>query len=177
MRGLDAVTGIRYVCRKAELLKVIEENELSTVAFERLLSMSQGYGDIKSFLDSMTLNQDIDTLAMKAEKVSVMTLHAAKGLEFPVVFVSGCEQGLIPFARDGVHVDDMAEERRLFYVAMTRAMDILCLTYARKRSIYGTGVKRQRSFFIDDIEKKLTKVERPPVGMSVEKKPTQLELF
>jgi len=60
---------------------------------------------------------------------------------------------------------------------MTRAMDILCLTYARKRSIYGSNLKRQRSFFIDDIEKKLTQVEKICVPLSPEIKSKQLELF
>ncbi len=78
----------------------------------------------------------------------------------PVIFVSGCEHGLIPFARDGKKCDNPQAERRLFYVGMTRAMDILCLTYAKKRRIYGTSQKRQRSFFIDDIEKKTGPMRR-----------------
>jgi superfamily I DNA/RNA helicase len=60
---------------------------------------------------------------------------------------------------------------------MTRAMDILCLTYAKKRSIYGKSFKRQRSFFIDDIEKRMTQFEKSPVFLSVNKKEKQLELF
>ncbi len=104
-------------------------------------------------------------------------MHAAKGLEFAVVFVAGCEKGLIPFAKDGQNVDNLEEERRLFYVAMTRAMEILCLTYAKKRSIYGISKKRQRSFFIEDIERKLKQIETLSARPPVPKKETQLELF
>ncbi len=121
--------------------------------------------------------QDADTQEYDVEKVSLLTLHGAKGLEFPVVFVAGCEQGLIPFARDGEHIDNMEEERRLFYVAMTRAMDILCLTYAKKRRIYGRSLKRQRSLFIEDIEKKLTQVEKSAARMPKVNSPEQMELF
>jgi len=116
-------------------------------------------------------------LAGSVEKVSLMTLHSAKGLEYPVVFVTGCEQGLIPFARDGKTYDNLEEERRLFYVGMTRAMDILCLTYAQKRRIYGVSQKRQRSFFIDDIEKKLAQYETSVMRVRETKREIQLDLF
>jgi len=129
-------------------------------------------------LDGLRLNQDQDLLDKGVEKVSLMTMHAAKGLEFAVVFVTGCEEGMIPYARDGETVDDPAEERRLFYVAMTRAMDILCLTYAKKRRIFGLDKSRQRSCFIDDIERQLARYEKKG-GQTRKKKKTavQLELF
>ena len=155
----------------------METNDKIARAFEKLLSIAGFYNDLKGFLDGIALNQDADAIGFNMEKVSLMTLHAAKGLEFPVVFVAGCEQGLVPFAKDGENIDDLEEERRLFYVAMTRAMDILCLTYAKKRIIYGKSHKRQRSFFIADIEKRLTQVEKTPVFLSINKKETQLELF
>jgi len=104
-------------------------------------------------------------------------MHAAKGLEFPVVFVAGCEQGLVPFAKDGKNVDALEEERRLFYVAMTRAMDILCLTHAKTRTIFGISKTRQRSFFIDDIEKKLMQNTKAKVFIKQGKKTKQMEMF
>jgi len=128
-------------------------------------------------MDYLALDQDPDHLTGSVEKVSLMTLHSAKGLEYPVVFVAGCEQGLIPFARDGKTCENPGEERRLFYVGMTRAMDILCLTYARERRIYGTSQKRQRSCFIDDIEKKLALYEKSVIRTSVKQRQVQLELF
>lgn len=129
------------------------------------------------FISRLCLEQDSDTLAFRAEKVSLMTIHAAKGLEFPVVFVAGCEQGLVPFAKDGGKIDNMDEERRLFYVAMTRAMDILCLTYTKKRRIYGRDLVRQRSFFINDIEKQLMQFEKEFMKPSEKTREKQLELF
>lgn len=86
-----------------------------------------------------------------------MTMHAAKGLEFPVVFIAGCEKDLIPLRRHGAEPADPAEERRLFYVAMTRAMERLYLTRAKKRSVYGELLSRSPSPFLADIENRLKK--------------------
>jgi DNA helicase-2/ATP-dependent DNA helicase PcrA len=105
-----------------------------------------------------------------------MTMHAAKGLEFAVVFIAGCENDLIPLNRQGAEPTDMAEERRLFYVAMTRAMQRLYLTRAKKRSVYGKLLPRSPSPFVADIENRLKKDDSPKV-----KKKTagqkQLKLF
>ena len=177
IRFLDNEAGLRRLSEKAGLDVVMEKNDGTKQAFETLLSLAGRHPDLKGFLNALALDQDADILEYDVEKVSLLTLHAAKGLEFPVVFVAGCEQGLIPFARDGEHIENMEEERRLFYVAMTRAMDILCLTYAKKRSIYGRSFKRQRSLFIEDIEKRLTRLEKSATRMPELKKPEQLELF
>jgi superfamily I DNA/RNA helicase len=156
---------------------LIQQKEGRTATYETLCSLAQLYPDPESFMNYLVLDQDPDHLAGSIEKVSLMTLHSAKGLEYPVVFVTGCEQGLIPFARDGIHCDNLEEERRLFYVGMTRAMDILCLTYAQKRRIYGVSKTRQRSFFIDDIEKELAQYETSVTGVKQAKREIQLELF
>ncbi len=177
LKGCDIEVLLKFLCEKEDLNKIIKGNDKAEQAFENLLSIAGLHNDLNSFLNALALNQNTDTLEFNVEKVSLMTMHAAKGLEFPVVFVAGCEQGLVPFAKDGKNIDDLEEERRLFYVAMTRAMDILCLTYAKKRSIYGKSYKRQRSFFIEDIEKKLTQVEKSFVHLKVRKKEKQLELF
>jgi superfamily I DNA/RNA helicase len=177
MKQCNPETALTRLCQRAELKQIIENKDTTKQAFETVLSMSRLHDNLKEFLDALALNQDADTLAVHTQNVSLMTLHAAKGLEFPVVFVAGCEQGLVPFARDGETIDDLEEERRLFYVGMTRAMDILCLTYAKKRSIFGISKKRQRSFFIEDIEKRLTQVETRFVRLKKEKQPEQLELF
>ncbi len=177
IRSLGNEAGLRLLSEKTGLNEIMEKNDGTRQAFERLLSQSRLHPDLKTFLDSLALDRDADILEYDVEKVFLLTLHAAKGLEFPVVFVAGCEQGLIPFARDGEQIENMEEERRLFYVAMTRAMDILCLTYAKKRRIYGKSVKRQRSLFIEDIEKRLTRLEKSAARMPEPKKPEQLELF
>ena len=128
---------------------------LEPEAFSNLLTLSADYGDnIAEFLASAALDTDTDAYLPRAEKVSVMTMHAAKGLEFPVVFIAGCEKDLIPLKRPGA---DPAEERRLFYVAMTRAMERLYLTRAKKRSVYGELLPRSLSPFVADIENRLKK--------------------
>jgi DNA helicase-2/ATP-dependent DNA helicase PcrA len=88
-----------------------------------------------------------------------MTMHTAKGLEFPVVFIVGCEQDLIPYRRPGQGTVDSAEERGLFYVAMTRAGQQLYLTCAKKRRIYGRLEKRRLSSFVAEIEDRLKQTE------------------
>ena len=174
---LDAKGVISRLSKEAGLIEKIEADTRTDHAFNRMLAIAGFHKKLDSFLDEIALNRDVDTVAERAEKVSLMTMHSAKGLEFPVVFVAGCEQGLIPFARDGEQVEDPEEERRLFYVAMTRAMEILCLTYAKKRQVYGRLEKRQRSVFIGDIERTLTRFEKPAAPSPKPKKEIQLELF
>ena len=124
------------------------------------------------------LNHDQDFWIPEAEKVSFMTIHAAKGLEFPVVFVAGCEQGLIPFFPKGDEPADMDEERRLFYVAMTRAEHLLCLTHAKKRMVFGKTEKREKSVFLRDIEKNLLLHRNTELAREAKKNtPKQMELF
>ena len=107
-----------------------------------------------------------------------MTMHAAKGLEFPVVFIAGCEKHLIPLSRQGAEPDDPAEERRLFYVAMTRAMERLYLTRAKKRSVYGELLSRSPSPFVADIENRLKRDDSPERQKKKKtKEQKQLKLF
>jgi DNA helicase-2/ATP-dependent DNA helicase PcrA len=175
--NLSAQKTIDLVLRESGLSESAHDNIKLMQNFKDLIEMAEPYNDIKDFLNSLALNQDRDVLNLNTEKISLMTIHAAKGLEFPVVFIAGCEQGLIPFAKDGMNVDDPEEERRLFYVAMTRAKDILCLTHAKKRIIFGKPVRQNRSPFIDDIEKQLLMVKKAKTGSRPVKKARQLELF
>jgi superfamily I DNA/RNA helicase len=105
-----------------------------------------------------------------------MTMHAAKGLEFPVVFIAGCEENLIPFRRDNNRQSDIQEERRLFYVAMTRAKDRLYLTRAKKRRLYGKLEDRVVSPFVADIENRLKQDETPRSKMKKKKVSEQMQL-
>ncbi len=110
---------------------------------------------LERFLDQVALVSDLDSAEMRNDRVSLMTVHSAKGLEFPVVFVSGLEEGVFPHqaaARDG---RDVEEERRLCYVAMTRAMERLTLTYARERRRYGQHTFGSPSRFLREIPQKL----------------------
>ena len=113
------------------------------------------------FFNKIDLQTDTDLYEKRSQKVALLTMHAAKGLEFPVVFVSGCETDLIPLKPKDGHMNDLAEERRLFYVAMTRAKERLYLTYALKRRIFGRYQRRYPSIFIDHIDRRLKSYETP----------------
>jgi len=110
---------------------------------------------LERFLDQVALVSDLDSAELRSDRVSLMTVHSAKGLEFPVVFVAGLEEGVFPHqaaARDG---RDVEEERRLCYVAMTRAMERLTLSYARERRRYGQHSFGSPSRFLREIPPKL----------------------
>ncbi|HEU4427996.1 MAG TPA: 3'-5' exonuclease, partial [Myxococcota bacterium] len=110
---------------------------------------------LERFLDQVALVSDLDSAELRSDRVSLMTVHSAKGLEFPVVFVAGLEEGVFPHsaaARDG---RDVEEERRLCYVAMTRAMERLTLSYARERRRYGQHSFGSPSRFLREIPQKL----------------------
>jgi len=108
------------------------------------------------FLDHAALVSEADDYDARAQ-ITLMTLHAAKGLEFPVVFLVGLEEGLFPHSRTLLEPDDLEEERRLCYVGMTRAMDMLVLTRARYRRHYGTDMPEASvpSRFLDEIPREL----------------------
>ena len=113
--------------------------------------------DFESFLERQALQSDQDELngenAIK-DSVKVMTIHSAKGLEFPVVFIIGVEDGYFPHELSKMKEDEIEEERRLLYVGMTRAMDKLFLTNSRTRFIYGNVVERAPSPFLAEIPQK-----------------------
>jgi DNA helicase II / ATP-dependent DNA helicase PcrA len=130
--------------------------------------------DLCAFISDLAARTDTDLYQPGAQKVALMTLHAAKGLEFPVVFIAGCEKGLIPYAHPNAVPAEEDEERRLFYVAMTRAQQELYLTWSRRRTLFGKTEVRQRSPFIDDIMQELTRNAQMQFKRSVQQ---QLTLF
>src|SRR5205823_5382466 len=111
---------------------------------------------LDQFLDHAALVSDADAYDQRAQ-ITLMTLHAAKGLEFPLVFLCGLEEGLFPHSRTFLNPDDVEEERRLCYVGMTRAMDQLVLTRAIYRRRYGTDMPEASvpSRFLEEIPTEL----------------------
>ncbi len=142
-----------------------------------LIEIAQTCDDEAEFLAMTALQTDTDLYTHQVEKVALMTMHAAKGLEFPVVFIVGCEDGFVPLRQPGTGRVDLEEERRLFYVAMTRAKEQLYLTFAGKRRIYGKQEKRRPSPFVAEIEARLRKHTKPARKTQKKKGPAQLKLF
>jgi DNA helicase II / ATP-dependent DNA helicase PcrA len=103
------------------------------------------------FLESVSLVADVDNLAEDGEAITLMTLHSAKGLEFPVVYLLGLEEGVFPHSRSLNSDTELEEERRLCYVGMTRAREELHLVHAHRRSLYGQPNFNRRSRFMDDL--------------------------
>jgi DNA helicase-2/ATP-dependent DNA helicase PcrA len=133
--------------------------------------------DLDRFLEAAALQAETDDYDPRADRVALMTLHAAKGLEFPVVFMVGCEEGLLPYVRTG-KVTDTDEERRLFYVGMTRAREKLILTSARRRFLFGQAMENEPSRFVGDIEQALKVVQEGEWRKAKAKPdPVQLSLF
>ena len=112
-------------------------DELVNVMME--LERGEEEVSLESFLDKVSLVSDVDLYEDKGNRVSLMTVHCAKGLEFPLVFIIGMEDGLLPHHRRGDEMADLEEERRLFYVGMTRAKERLFLSRAERRYTFGVG--------------------------------------
>ncbi len=126
-----------------------------------LLSEVQVFADLSEFLEEVALVSSADTSA-GAEKVTLMTIHAAKGLEFPVVCIVGMEEGIFPSARvSDAGPKELEEERRLCYVGMTRAREELHLSYAKSRLQFGQRSYNQTSRFIADMGDELAEVDQP----------------
>jgi DNA helicase-2/ATP-dependent DNA helicase PcrA len=128
---------------------------------QELISVTMQYDSttedpsLAGFLESVSLVADVDGLDQGAESVTLMTLHSAKGLEFPIVFLAGLEEGVFPHSRSLTSDTELEEERRLCYVGMTRAMEELHLVHAQRRSMFGTPNFNRRSRFLDDIPDRL----------------------
>ena len=128
-------------------------DELLTVAIEFEEEFAEN--SLNDFLESITLSSDIDDLEESDEKVTLMTLHSAKGLEFPTVFLVGMEEGIFPGYKSMGEQKELEEERRLFYVGITRAKQFLYLTCAKRRTIFGSTSYNAISRFVKEIPSKL----------------------
>src|SRR5438034_1935216 len=131
--------------------------ELVTVAKE--FEDVTGEESLNAFLQHLALVTDLDTWQEQVDRVTLMTLHSAKGLEFAVVFLAGLEEGLFPHARALEEAEGLEEERRLCYVGMTRAKQHLYLSHARTRTIFGSTMPGVPSRFLEEVPAEL--VTRP----------------
>lgn len=134
----------------AELLEELDQEEIDA------------FSELDLFLQRVALVADVDRLEPDADTVTLMTLHNAKGLEFPVVFLSGLEDGLFPLSRAYDDPEMMEEERRLFYVGVTRARDTLFLCHARQRRRAGEYMYGRLSPFAESIPEALVISQRSP---------------
>jgi DNA helicase-2/ATP-dependent DNA helicase PcrA len=124
--------------------------QLVEVGREFDLAAAPGEDTLEVFLQQIALVADADTRSDEAGLVTLMTLHNAKGLEYPIVFIAGCEEGVFPHSR-AIDEGGLEEERRLFYVGITRAMRQLYLSYARRRAVFGAQTFGMPSRFLDEI--------------------------
>ena len=134
--------------------------------------------DLERFLSDVSLGTEVDTWDPRADRISLLTLHAAKGLEFPVVFIVGCENGLLPLTWGKASRTVLDEERRLFYVGVTRAMSKLYLCRAKKRRWRGKIRELAPSPYLADIEERLLerRLSRIP-GKQTKSEDSQMKLF
>lgn len=173
--------------RECSLQECIEQSahEWKTVSgsaeFDRVMAVLTNLAaecrDAASFLSHLALGVDMDLMDPRAERVSLLTLHAAKGLEFRVVFIVGCEDGILPL-HSGSDEADLAEERRLMFVGMSRARERLILSRAKRRAWRGTLREMRPSPYLGQIESALITLSRSdPVKQPVRPKHEQLTLF
>lgn len=158
---------IKFVLEESGYKKMLDdgsvEGESRLENIRELISVASKYDKLEPgvslgvFLEEISLIADIDQMDDRENAVTLMTVHSAKGLEFPVVFIAGLEEGVFPHSRSMLDRNEMEEERRLMYVAMTRAMDKLYLIHARSRMLYGESKANAPSVFLSDINEELIK--------------------
>jgi ATP-dependent DNA helicase UvrD/PcrA len=159
LRHADGASSRAALTSAAEALRrdaLAPDETLVRLALQRLTALAdQCGGDPARFADALALATEADFFDPRADRVSLLTIHAAKGLEFPVVFVVGLEDGLLPLSFGAPDPASLAEERRLLYVGMTRAKDRLLLARAERRTWRGRVREQSPSRFLADIEREL----------------------
>ena len=157
---------IEYMLKKSGYLKALEDEktieadnridnleEFLTVAID--FEKEEAENTLQNFLEEMTLSSDIDNVEEQEESVTLMTLHSAKGLEFPTVFLVGMEEGIFPGHRAIGEPQEIEEERRLCYVGVTRARENLFLTCSKMRTVFGSTSCNMPSRFLEEIPQEL----------------------
>jgi DNA helicase-2/ATP-dependent DNA helicase PcrA len=173
---LSQLTDAKPLLEQLERLVVKFNEKIDQHILKYLFRLAQTHSERNEFIHEASLLSEIDTLDQRANRISLLTLHSSKGLEFKCVFIVGLEDGIIPLYR-AQEVNEVEEERRLLYVGMTRAEQSLFLTHAVKRRWRGTYRNLEPSRFLEKIEKELlsfSKFEKPP---QEKKEFQQLKLF
>lgn len=162
---------VTYVVQESGVERAFKEDKLEGAErlenVRELVSLAARFDELpnpeglEAFLESAALASDQDELKEDANAVRLMTVHASKGLEFPHVFITGLEEGLFPYEREGGSESDKEEERRLCYVALTRAERKVFLTYAAFRTVFGSKNATFPSQFLSDISPDLIESESP----------------
>lgn len=159
---------VKFIFRKFIPDETLDDTGL--LRKETILNLAKEYGaDIEQFLHKLLLDSYTDVARLKTDAVKLLTFHASKGLEFPVVFIAGAEEGITPVLRKD---SDMEEERRLFYVAMTRAKDALFITHAAQRKSFNEAEEKTVSRFVREIPASLVETVKKK-----QPRPEQMKLF
>lgn len=159
---------IELVIKRSGYLEYLNDGSITAAErienVQELISVAQEYEAVglAGFLEEVALISDVDSYDQSSEAVTLMTLHAAKGLEFPVVFIVGLEEGVFPHAQSLIDPEQLEEERRLMYVGMTRAMEELRLVHAASRLLYGRTMHNPPARFIAELPS-VTQIVNEPV--------------
>jgi len=192
-KGTPASGMIKFILDETGYKKMINDGSVEGEArmenIGELTSVAHKYDDLESgvslniFLEEVSLISDLDSLDDEDNAVTLMTVHSAKGLEFPYVFIAGLEEGIFPHNRSLMDPGELEEERRLMYVAMTRAMEKLYLIHARSRMLYGESRANAPSQFLADIDEQFIEANfgghgaRQHISVSdIEERPIPVEL-
>lgn len=155
-----------------------DEDDVARIEnINELLAVASEFDDLQSFLENAALSESEDKQKNSKAKITLMTIHAAKGLEFDNVFVVGLEEGLFPHSRTLMSREEIEEERRLMYVAMTRARKMLTVSFARSRLVYGGRQNPFPSRFLSEIPEFLIKHVGKPIEVKREKKSEMIDEF
>jgi DNA helicase-2/ATP-dependent DNA helicase PcrA len=132
---------------------------------------------LEQYLEDISLIADVDTYNQESNAVTLLTIHSAKGLEFPIVFISGCEEDIFPLSNRFNSIATVEEERRLFYVAVTRAKQKVYLTHARSRYRFGEVAYQSRSRFIDELKPEVLKELNGNIGRKSSHRKSKKEMY
>ena len=162
---------------EAEAGRVDNLNELASSILNYEQNSGEELPSLSGFLEENALMTDIDNYDADSDAVVLMTMHAAKGLEFPVVFLPGFEDGIFPGIQTLYNPDEMEEDRRLCYVALTRARERLYITRAGSRMLYGSTTRNRPSRFWEDVPPELTEIHEARPRYSLNRSSSESGFF